>query len=98
MYRSLNWVTTSHLECPFKETDPDVRDLLYTAINHVLEVRESSLFTLKALVLGIAHLITLPPYKLGPDPLCATNKTWTVTIPGHPSFPAYLKLRCIKGT
>jgi hypothetical protein len=39
-------VTTSHLECPFKETDPDVRDLLYTAINHVLEVRESSSFTL----------------------------------------------------
>jgi hypothetical protein len=36
--RSLNWVTASHLECPFKETDPAVRDLIYTAINHVLEV------------------------------------------------------------
>jgi hypothetical protein len=36
--RSLNWVTTSHLECPFKESDPDVRDLIYTAINYVLEV------------------------------------------------------------
>jgi len=36
--RSLNWVTASHLECPFRETDPQIRDLIYTAINHVLEV------------------------------------------------------------
>ncbi len=59
-------MTTSHLECPFKETDPDVRDLLYTAINHVLEVRVSSLFTFKAVVLGIAHIdnsytVPVPP-------------------------------------
>jgi len=31
-------VTASHLECPFRETDPQIRDLIYTAINHVLEV------------------------------------------------------------
>ena len=36
--RSLNWVTASHLECPFKETEPEIRELIYTAINHVLEV------------------------------------------------------------
>ncbi len=28
-------------------------------------------------------------YKLGPDPLGARNKTWSLTIPGPPSFPAY---------
>jgi len=36
--RSLNWVTASHLECPFKETEPEIRELIYTAINHVLEI------------------------------------------------------------
>jgi len=36
--RSLNWVTAAHLECPFKETAPDVRDLIYLAINDILEL------------------------------------------------------------
>ena len=51
--RSLNWVTAAHLECPFKETAPEVklqsltvaitfnqkvRDVIYTAINDILEV------------------------------------------------------------
>jgi len=36
--RSLNWVTATHLECPFKETEPEIRELIYTAINHVLEI------------------------------------------------------------
>jgi len=36
--RSLNWVTGAHLECPFKETAPDVRDLIYLAINDILEL------------------------------------------------------------
>lgn len=36
--RSLNWVTAGHLECPFKETSPEVRDLIYTAINDILEL------------------------------------------------------------
>ncbi|XP_023322153.1 rab5 GDP/GTP exchange factor isoform X2 [Eurytemora carolleeae] len=36
--RSLNWVTGAHLECPFEDTDPGIRDLIFTAINHVLEV------------------------------------------------------------
>jgi len=36
--RSLNWVTASHLDCPFTESSPTIRDLIYTAINHVLEV------------------------------------------------------------
>jgi len=36
--RSLNWVTAGHLECPFKETAPEVRDLIYTAINDILEL------------------------------------------------------------
>jgi hypothetical protein len=57
--RSLNWVTTSHLECPFKETDPDVRDLLYTAINHVLEVSVSSFLFQKFKVLGIALIVRI---------------------------------------
>jgi len=36
--RSLNWVTAAHLECPFKETAPAVRDLIYLAINDILEL------------------------------------------------------------
>jgi len=36
--RSLNWVTADHLECPFKETAPEVRDLIYLAINDILEL------------------------------------------------------------
>merc|ERR1712142_598405 len=36
--RSLNWVTAAHLECPFKETASDVRDLIYLAINDILEL------------------------------------------------------------
>jgi hypothetical protein len=36
--RSLNWVTAAHLECPFKETAPAVRDQIYTAINDILEL------------------------------------------------------------
>jgi hypothetical protein len=53
-------VTTSHLECPFKETDPDVRDLLYTAINHVLEVGAFVFVYFKKLkLLGIAHIDNL---------------------------------------
>jgi len=36
--RSLNWVTAAHLECPFKETAPEVRDLIYLAINDILEL------------------------------------------------------------
>ena len=27
--RSLNWVTAAHLECPFKETAPEVRLRLF---------------------------------------------------------------------
>ena len=36
--RSLNWVTAGHLDCPFKETKPEVRDVIYTAINDILEL------------------------------------------------------------
>ena len=36
--RSLNWVTAAHLDCPFKETAPVVRDVIYTAINDILEL------------------------------------------------------------
>merc|ERR1719369_2001088 len=36
--RSLNWVTSAHLDCPFKETAPEVRDLIYLAINDILEL------------------------------------------------------------
>ena len=31
-------MTGAHLECPFKETAPDVRDLIYLAINDILEL------------------------------------------------------------
>jgi len=36
--RSLNWVTASHLDCPFKETAGPVKELIYTSINHILEL------------------------------------------------------------
>jgi len=36
--RSLNWVTAGHLDCPFKETKPEVRDVIYAAINDILEL------------------------------------------------------------
>ena len=39
IFRSLNWVTGAHLECPFEDTDPGIRDLTFTAINHALEVK-----------------------------------------------------------
>ena len=36
--RKLNWVTAAHLECPFSETSEDIRDLIYQAINDILQV------------------------------------------------------------
>jgi len=36
--RKLNWVTPSHLDCPFKETSSEIRDLIYQAINDILQV------------------------------------------------------------
>merc|ERR1740123_428341 len=36
--RRLNWVTAAHLECPFSETAPGIRDLVYQAINDILQV------------------------------------------------------------
>ena len=38
MCRSLKWITSEHLDCPFKETDPGVKDLIYLAINDILQV------------------------------------------------------------
>ena len=37
-FRRLNWVTAAHLECPFSETAPGIRDLVYQAINDILQV------------------------------------------------------------
>ena len=37
-FRRLNWVTAAHLECPFSETAPGIRDLIYQAINDILQV------------------------------------------------------------
>ena len=31
-------MTAAHLDCPFKETAQDVRDLIYLAINDILEL------------------------------------------------------------
>ena len=31
-------MTSAHLDCPFKETVPEVRDLIYLAINDILEL------------------------------------------------------------
>jgi len=36
--RSLNWVTAAHLECPFSETNSGIRDLIYQAINDILQL------------------------------------------------------------
>jgi len=36
--RKLNWVTAAHLECPFSETATGIRDLIYQAINDILQV------------------------------------------------------------
>merc|ERR1712218_160084 len=36
--RKLNWVTASHLDCPFSETSEGIRDLIYQAINDILQV------------------------------------------------------------
>ena len=38
IFRRLNWVTAAHLECPFSETAPGIRDLIYQAINDILQV------------------------------------------------------------
>ena len=37
-FRKLNWVTASHLDCPFSETSEGIRDLIYQAINDILQV------------------------------------------------------------
>lgn len=36
--RSLNWISTNHLHCSINESSQDVRDLLYQAINDILEM------------------------------------------------------------
>ena len=37
-FRRLNWVTAAHLECPFSETAPGIQDLVYQAIDDILQV------------------------------------------------------------
>ena len=37
-YRKLSWVTANHLDCPFSETSEGIRDLIYQAINDILQV------------------------------------------------------------
>ena len=37
-FRRLNWVTAAHLECPFSVTAPGIQDLVYQAIDDILQV------------------------------------------------------------